>query len=96
MKRIVRLTFKEEHVAQFLRFFQERQEAIRSVTGCEHVELWRDVSDPTTFYTFSLWKSEADLNAYRHSEFFKNTWSVVKPWFNLKPFAFSAHELPLT
>jgi heme-degrading monooxygenase HmoA len=40
-------------------------------------------------FTYSLWESEADLNAYRHSELFEDTWKHTKALFADKPAAWS-------
>lgn len=92
MIRVVRLSFKEEHQNDFLAFFDERKERIRNVHGCTYLQLWRDQAHSNVFYTYSIWNDIHALNAYRDSDFFKDTWSQVKRWFNEKPLAFSANE----
>ncbi len=92
MIRIVRLSFKQEHVKDFLTLFDERKERIRSFEGCQYLELWQDNESPNVFYTFSLWQSPASLESYRISAIFQDTWSKVSIWFNEKPKAFSANS----
>lgn len=93
MTRIVRLTFRNEHIDDFLTFFEERKQRIRDVDGCTHLELWQDENNANVFYTYSIWQHEVDLENYRSSLFFQDTWTQVKAWFADKPFAFSAHTL---
>jgi heme-degrading monooxygenase HmoA len=44
-------------------------------------------------FTVSIWESEDDLNAYRNSELFENTWAKTKVLFNDKPEAWSLEFL---
>jgi hypothetical protein len=45
------------------------------------------------FYTYSHWQEPQHLDDYRLSEFFKDTWTTIKPWFNGPAQAFSAQTL---
>ncbi len=87
--RIVQMTFREDAVAEFSNLFEERKETIRSFTGCTHLELWQDSKHPNVFFTCSHWDSESDLDHYRFSEFFKDTWDKTKALFANKPQAWS-------
>ncbi|MEO1411163.1 MAG: antibiotic biosynthesis monooxygenase family protein [Bacteroidota bacterium] len=89
IKRIVKMTFQAEAVETFLRLFAERQAAIRAFPGCEHLELWRDQNDPHRFFTYSFWQHPDDLETYRHSELFRDTWAQTKILFAAKPEAWS-------
>jgi autoinducer 2-degrading protein len=91
--RIVKLTFEEDGPATFLSLFEANQEAIRGAEGCHHLELLRDQSEPTIFFTYSLWESEECLNAYRDSELFGSVWPKLKPLFSAKPEAWSLDKL---
>jgi quinol monooxygenase YgiN len=93
MNRIVQLTFKHEHVVEFISFFEERKNVIRQVKGCTHLALWRDSTYENVFYTYSQWEHETDLDNYRQSLFFHETWSTIKQWFAAKPMAFSSEIL---
>ena len=87
--RIVQMTFKAEGVNDFIALFEARKETIRGFNGCMHLELWQDSTHSNIFFTYSLWNSEADLNHYRFSEFFKDTWVRTKALFADKPQAWS-------
>ena len=93
MIRIVKLSFKKEHVADFLILFEERKQKIKNMEGCTHLELWQDKKEKNIFYTYSIWQQENDLENYRVSNLFQDTWSTVKQWFCDAPFAFSADIL---
>ena len=93
MIRIVRMSFETEHVEDFQRLFAERKEKIRNFPGCTYLELWQDHHDPTVFYTYSLWSDAQDLESYRLSGLFGDTWQTVKAWFREKPMAFSTNPI---
>jgi heme-degrading monooxygenase HmoA len=93
MIRIVKLTFKEEHILDFKLLFETRKELIRTQEGCSHLALWQDNKEARIFYTYSIWHEELDLNRYRDSDLFSDTWTIVKQWFADKPIAFSANEI---
>ncbi len=87
--RIVQMDFREESIPAFLALFEERKATIRAFNGCTHLELWQDSSQPHILFTYSNWDSEADLNHYRYSEFFKDTWGMTKQLFAGPPKAWS-------
>ena len=89
IKRIVRMTFQKEKIEDFLKMFNERKLRIRNFPGCLHLELWQDKKETNAFFTYSIWESEEALNHYRFSEFFKETWSITKTYFNNKPEAWT-------
>jgi quinol monooxygenase YgiN len=89
LKRIVRMTFREDATEAFLTIFNASRFRIRHFEGCHSLELLRDKHQPNVFVTLSVWQSEEHLNAYRDSELFKATWSATKALFLDKPMAFS-------
>ena len=91
--RIVKMSFAEEHINAFLENFHSQKENIRHFEGCRFLELYRDKQNPTTFFTYSYWETESDLEDYRHSELFRDVWSKTKPLFNAKPEAWSVEKL---
>ncbi|MBK6819449.1 MAG: antibiotic biosynthesis monooxygenase [Bacteroidetes bacterium] len=93
MIRIVKLSFKATHVADFKAFFELRKSLIRNVEGCTHLALWQDHDDDCVFYTYSLWQAPEFLALYRNSDLFKETWTQVKQWFDKPPMAFSANQI---
>lgn len=90
--RIVRMTFKPEEVDSFLELFEGSKSQIRHFEGCMHLELLKDASHPCIFSTYSKWKNEESLNAYRKSSLFGKVWPATKTKFAEKPVAFSLTE----
>jgi heme-degrading monooxygenase HmoA len=90
--RIVQMTFFEDKIQDFTALFEDRKSKIRNFEGCVHLELWQDTTDPRIFFTYSIWNSEHDLNHYRFSEFFKDTWGKTKLLFQDKPQAWSVER----
>lgn len=89
IKRIVKMTFREEAVPDFLTIFEESKTKIRAFEGCNHLELLRDLTRPNVLFTLSFWENEAALDRYRQSELFKNTWKKTKALFEEKAEAWS-------
>jgi len=92
IKRLVKLHIEKGNEHVFQSIFNERQEKIKSFDGCQHVELWQEVNRPQIFFTYSIWDSEQHLDAYRFSEFFKETWSLCKAIFESKAEAWSVQN----
>lgn len=93
--RIVRLTFKEEKVGEFLETFSQSRSLIRGFDGCHGVRLVRDAASPNVFFTLSEWESEGHLECYRHSELFRSTWARTKVLFAEPPLAHSTMDTGL-
>jgi quinol monooxygenase YgiN len=91
--RFVKLSFSDEHLEKFKTFEKSIANEIRLFNGCSYLEILQDVNNPQIFFTHSHWKTEQDLNDYRNSEFFKNTWNTTKQWFNGKPEAWSLNAI---
>ena len=91
--RIVKLSFKEEHIEEFQAIFEESKQKIISQKGCLKVEMLQDISAKNIFFTYSWWVSEEDLNNYRNSVLFAGVWAQTKILFNDKPMAWSTKNL---
>lgn len=83
------MEFQPAHADDFLAHFRGVALHIRAFPGVRRLELHRDAHQPNVFYTYSLWNSENDLEAYRGSDLFKDAWKQAKSWFSEKPQAFS-------
>lgn len=90
--RIVKMEFQEDKVAEFVQLFEERKERIRNFEGCRHLELWRQAGKENVFFTYSHWNQESDLDHYRFSAFFKETWQLTKALFAAKAEAWSVEQ----
>ncbi len=91
--RIVKMTFKDEHIEDFSAFSKTIYSTIRNWQGCTHLDILQDLDNPQIFFTYSIWESKIDLHGYRHSDFFNETWSKAKLWFADKPEAWSVKKL---
>ncbi|WP_457610637.1 putative quinol monooxygenase [Lutibacter sp.] len=88
-KRIVKMSFDIAKIDLFLENFNKNKNKIKNFEGCHHLELLRDKNNPSIFFTYSYWESEAHLEAYKNSELFKTVWAKTKTLFNNKPEAWS-------
>ncbi len=91
--RIVKMCFKEENISTFLEIFNNRKDHIRNFAGCRHLELWQDEKQPCIFFTYSIWETESNLNHYRFSQLFKNTWGLTKALFAEKAEAWTVRKV---
>jgi heme-degrading monooxygenase HmoA len=90
IKRLVKLTFKPEEVPYFISdVFENSKAQIRAFPGCHHMELLQEQGQSNVLFTLSIWESEADLEAYRHSDLFRGTWAKTKVLFAEKPVAWT-------
>jgi quinol monooxygenase YgiN len=87
------MTFREEEIAAFQDLFDERKQLIRNVEGCTHLELWQDKANPSIFFTYSQWLSEENLDTYRSSPFFFETWTLTKQKFAVKAEAWTVGQV---
>jgi len=91
--RLVKMTFREECTNDFIAFFETRKQTIRSYQGCSYLELWQDSANKNICFTYSIWQSQAALDHYRFSAFFKDTWGKTKTLFANKPEAWSLNVI---
>lgn len=89
LTRLVKMTFRNDKVKDFLHIFHSEKEKIKSFEGCHHVELLNDIRFPNIFFTRSIWESEIHLEKYRNSDFFKGTWEKTKKLFAERPEAWT-------
>ena len=91
--RIVKMTFKEDKIDDFINNFNDNKDKIRNTRGCKLLELHRDKTNPTVFFTYSYWDTEFDLENYRNSQLFKNVWNITKLLFKDKAEAWSVDKV---
>ncbi len=90
--RIVRMHFTKTGVDEFLQIFDQHKTAIRNFPGCSHLQLLKDVADPTIYTTLSHWDKQESLENYRKSELFVQVWRRVKILFAERSQAFSLEK----
>jgi len=94
IKRIVKMTFREEAVETFIsQVFEHSKTRIRAFEGCRHMELLQHKSRPNVLFTLSIWDDEDALNAYRASALFADTWAKTKALFAEKAEAWSTEVI---
>lgn len=91
--RVVKMRFRQEETEAFQQFFMTARQKIRGFDGCLHLELWQDTHDAQAFFTYSHWRDEAALEAYRQSDTFLQFWKTAKSKFSDKAEAWSLHVL---
>ena len=91
--RIVRLTLVKEKVIDFKTIFNDTSAHILTSPGCLVLKLYHDIKEANVIITYSEWNSESDLNNYRNSDLFRNTWAKIKPMFIAAPVAYSMVEI---
>jgi quinol monooxygenase YgiN len=89
LTRIVKLTFQEEKLADFMQVFEESKSAIRAFPGCQRMSLARKLDTSNVLFTISLWESPEALEQYRQSALFQTTWAKTKVLFAEKAEAWS-------
>ncbi|MHC5309961.1 putative quinol monooxygenase [Myroides sp. LJL116] len=90
--RIVKLSFKQDQVENFLTYFEKIKHIVRNQPGCSFLELYQDKSDPSVFFTYSYWQDPQDLDNYRYSATFKEIWPYVKTMFKEDAMAWSVDK----
>ena len=96
--RLVKMTFYAKHRDDFERLFNERRHLIGTFPGCHSVDLLREIysgGETIVYFTRSIWDSEVDLENYRQSELFQDTWEKTRSLFASKAEAWST-ELAAT
>ena len=91
--RIVKMKFREGGAEEFRKIFHSSKKLIRESRGCIFLELLQDNEDENRFITYSVWSSEKDLDRYRESDLFKETWSKAKAMFSEEPVAYSMNRV---
>ena len=91
--RWVHMHFRPEEVERFIGVFDQSKEAIRTSPGCLSLRLLQDPTDPCSIQTLSTWEKAEDLERYRQSRLFEDTWAKTKVLFDQKPRAYSYEVL---
>jgi len=95
IQRIVKLNFHEDRVADFIKVYRKHLANMKENEHCISLELLSEKSSHGSFFTYSVWHSEESLEKYRASDYFKEIWSTIKPWFGEKPKAWTLEKQEL-
>jgi quinol monooxygenase YgiN len=82
--RIVKLTFKPEHISDFETFYATIRDKVAAQPGCNGVTFLKEQENTGVFFTYSKWNSVNDLNNYRNTPVFGQIWPTIKVWFSAK------------
>lgn len=91
--RIVKMTFNDEAVSEFLQIIENAHHRIRNTPGCLSLDVVQDLRNPNIFFTYSKWVDEDKLNEYRDSTLFREVWPSTKRLFAAKPETWTLKEL---
>ena len=84
--------FDPQKVETFQEIFSQNKHRIQGFSGCEKVELLRDIDQPNIFFTYSHWTGTDALANYRNSDVFRDIWAQTKALFNDAPQAWSVEK----
>ncbi|MCB9262965.1 MAG: antibiotic biosynthesis monooxygenase [Flavobacteriales bacterium] len=90
--RLVKMTFRANETSNFEQLFTKVQPLISGFEGCLGVELLKGTTSENkacVYFTRSLWMEEKNLEAYRASGLFAETWNATKAMFAEKAEAWS-------
>ena len=87
------MEFEADKVEEFKSIFQENHSKIAAQEGCYSVQLLQDIHDSNIFFTYSKWRSQAQLDQYKETKLFKGVWTQTKALFCNKPMAWSVQEI---
>ena len=79
------MEFQSDKVEAFKSIFKENQSKIIAQQGCYDVQLLQDIHESNIFFTYSKWKSQAHLDQYRKTDFFKKFGRKRKYFFAINP-----------
>lgn len=91
--RIVKMEFNPAYVEEFLNIFHASAPLIRAFEGCTNLELYQDKNQPNIIFTYSYWEGPENLENYRKSALFGETWKKTKVLFSGIPAAWSVERL---
>ncbi len=89
IKRLVRLEFQEAFIQDFKFVYEKHLVYMKSLPSCQSLDFYNERGNPHIFFTISVWESEEALDNYRSSEYFRDIWGRIKPWFQAKPQAWT-------
>jgi|LakMenEpi03Aug12_release.lakeMendotaPanAssembly.Ray.scaffolds.fasta_scaffold196336_2 quinol monooxygenase YgiN len=84
IQRLVRMSFQTDRISDFMEVFEDSKEKIRNFPGCLALNLIVDFEDSSIIYTSSIWRAIEDLENYRNSKLFIQTWRKTKIHFKEK------------
>ena len=83
------MQFDKDKVEDFKKLFNKTYTQMRNFDGCRFLELYQDEKDASVFFTVSKWEGSVELEYYRNSDLFRNTWATTKTFFSATSEAYS-------
>ena len=87
--RIVKMVFKRDTIPSFKAMMEMNSARIRAFDGCEYLQILPSNNEDRVVFTYSHWRDEAALEAYRYSDLFKELWPQAKARFAEQPEAWT-------
>ncbi len=93
IQRVVKLFMYPDHQDAFLDIYKKHISYMANLPEVISLELFEVKNEPGKFMTISTWTSEEGLEKYRKSQYFKDIWAKIKPWFSDKPEAWTLDKI---
>lgn len=87
--RLVKMHFNMDDIDAFLAYFETIKHEIEAMPGNLGLKLYQDTRNKDVFFTHSFWLNAQSIEAYRHSDAFKEIWPKTKAMFASKAEAWS-------
>ncbi|MBI4648104.1 MAG: antibiotic biosynthesis monooxygenase [Bacteroidia bacterium] len=91
--RIVKVSVHDSKIDDFVSFMESVRDHMLAFNGCEHWEVLNDKTNKNIFFSYSIWKSEKELEAYKYSTLYKQIWSTCKQWFTKESQAWTVDNI---
>ena len=91
--RIVKMSFQEDKVQEFIEDFKNSRNQIMDFDGCELLDLLEVKGKSGVYMTYSYWRDEESLDKYRQSDLFKSVWIPTKEKFSEKAEAWTMERV---
>jgi quinol monooxygenase YgiN len=87
------LPLQVEKTVEFELLFSSIKNKILAFEGCLHLDLLKDSGLSGDYFTYSIWRSQQDLERYMSSAFFAEIWPQAKACFRNRAKAWSLHKV---
>ncbi len=94
----VKVSVKPENKSDFINVMQDSIAISREFDGCQHFGLYQDVMDDTTLILYEEWETQAQFDAYKASDHFKESGKQLFALMNGAPDSayFNAEMIPVS
>lgn len=94
----VLLNVQPENQSRFIELIKEDRAASQQFEGCNHWEVYSDTTDPNNYLIYEEWETQAQFDAYKASDHFKQIGPKIFPLIAGDPNSayYAASALPVT